>query len=81
METIWVFTVIIAGVFSPTPGSKVEGFIGGEVENTSSMFFESEKACKAARDLMVSSKNNILQGLDEADITITNCTASKFTVK
>ena len=81
METIWTFTVIIAGAFNPTPASVVEGFIGGHVRNTSVMFFETEEACNAARELMIASKPSIVQGLVDPEVTVDECEASKFKVQ
>ena len=81
METIWTFTVIIVGAFSPAPPAVVAGFLGGEVQNTSVMYFETEESCNEAYKLMVESKPNIMQGLDDATITISKCSGSKFTVK
>ena len=81
METIWTFTVIIIGAFSPSPDAADAGFIGGDVKNTSVVYFETEKACNDAHALMVKSKSNVVKGLVDAKITISKCSASKFTVK
>ena len=81
METLWTFTVIITGAFTPLPTAVVAGFVGGQVENTSVMFFQSETSCNEARDLMIASKPSIIQGLKDADITVSECSSAEFKVE
>lgn len=79
METLWVFMIVISGTVSPGPQGTVPGFVGGNVENISNMFFMSEKECNDARDMMVAQTQIMIKGLQDAKIEISECKAVEFT--
>lgn len=72
-----MFMIIISGTAS---GQNTEdsGFIGGNVVNTSQMFFITEEACNKGRELMVASADSITKGLQNAEMEISHCEATEF---
>lgn len=73
METFWTFVVIITGSITVSDDSSIPGFIGGNVENTSYMFFETEEGCAKAREIMLVSAPKIVVGLSDGKVEIGKC--------
>ena len=85
METLWAMIITISGIVTPPPGSTDEeraGIVFIEITTASAMHFESEEACNAARNkLLAGGPDQLVRGLQNAKVNISNCEPVEYAVK
>ena len=83
MEKVWVLVLTVTGSVS-SPDAPVEeraGALFAETRNATSMYFESEEWCNAARTKLLASEAFIMQSFEDGTFELSECTSEDFTVE